>query len=469
MGETGFIIEAQALSRLSLRGVDLRVAAGERIAIIGESGSGKTVLLRSLLGLERPDSGSVSVFGRAVDGRPVTAPGLGVAFQQPGLFDAWNLRRNLSPDGASPAGDAVLTEQLDRLGLGGVSLDDHPNTLSGGQQKRVAFLRAWLRGDRLLVLDEPTSGLDPETTESITSFLAGGLVGDARALVAVTHDYRFALAVCTRIYLLADGGLRDVTPTDVAAAGALEQDLRRQLAARRGSSASPVRRPVPLRWGFLPIFHDFFVRGLPLSLATMAALGAMLVAQSAAASPVDVGRWVPGVVVQGVLRELAPLVVGLLLASRIGARISAELGAMSYTAQLDSMRVLGISPVRRLGLPFGLAAAITFPVCVLLGAAAAVAAGGAALRLGWTGLHIGVYRYFVLARETVEPALLLSCVVKGVLMALAVVTIAYLFGSRPVGAAASLGRLVTGAAVLGSVAVVIVDVVVSFVFFTGGL
>ncbi len=462
------VLEVTGLERLSLRGVDLRVAAGERVAIIGESGSGKTVLLRCLLGLERPIAGRISVFGRPVGRGAVSVRGLGVAFQQPGLFDAWSVRRNLVPDGEDGVSDEIVSEQLQRLGLDGVSLDEHPQTLSGGQQKRLAFLRAWLRGRRLLILDEPTSGLDPETTVRITRFLDASLRQDPRTLLIVTHDYRFALALCTRICLLSDGTLRDVTPTDAEAAGTLEQRLRERSPDRR-ADRQPGGGSRPLRWGLGATFHDFFVRGLPLSLGTMAALGAMLVAQSAAASPVDVSRWVPGVVVNGVFRELAPLVVGLLLASRIGARISAELGGMSYTAQLDSMRVLGISPVRRLGLPFAVASALTFPACIVLGALAAIGAGGLSVGAGWTGLHIGVNRYFFLARDAVEPVLVASCAVKGVLMGLAVVAVAYVFGSRPVSAAASLGRLVTGAAVLASVTVVLVDVVVSFAFFTGGL
>lgn len=201
---------AARISHLSwktiLRDLDLCVHRGERVAIIGSSGSGKSKLLECILGLRRPDAGAIELMGHAVTGRPLALEGLGVAFQEHGLFDDWTIRENLtlvraggeapppkqgfavdgepSPGAAGTADRADVESLLTEVGLANVlALDATPARLSGGQKKRLALLRALMRGTELLVLDEPTSGLDPQDSSGVCEFLARRLEESNRALL----------------------------------------------------------------------------------------------------------------------------------------------------------------------------------------------------------------------------------------------------------------------------------------------
>ena len=473
VGDDGIepVLRVSNLHAFTLDGLDLELRQSENVAVIGESGSGKSVLLRCILGLHRPKRGEVVVLGRRLSGKAIRHPQLGVAFQDPGLFDAWTVGTNLQVAGSTRLSEEEIRTLLDDVGLDSVKLSDHPANLSGGQQKRVSLLRAFLRGTQLLILDEPTSGLDPLTAEKVSSLLTGGTGKEraARASLVITHDYRLALALADRILVLTSGKLTDCTPASTPTAAEREEALRQHLKSLPRVEAARASKQCTRKWGFLPIAADFLCWGLLLSVAALALLGAMLVAQSVGVSQIDVSRWVPRAIVIGVYREIAPLVVGLLLASRIASRISAEIGGMGYTAQLDSMKLLGISPVRKLLLPFLLGGVVTFPLCIEAGAMAAILGGSAATRLGLARLSIGANRFLYLAQEAIEPMLLISCVVKGICMGTAVTIIAYVIGSKRVDTAAELGGRVTLAAVAGALAVVGVDAMLTWVFFRGGL
>jgi ABC-type multidrug transport system ATPase subunit/ABC-type transporter Mla maintaining outer membrane lipid asymmetry permease subunit MlaE len=462
------LIEVRALERLSLRGLDFVLAAGERVAVVGESGSGKSVFLSCLLGLARPKAGSIRVFGAEVKGPLAAVDGLGVAFQQPGLLDGWTVGQNLTMAAGRALPPSELRWWLDAIGLDRVDPAAAPGVLSGGQQKRVALARALLRGTRLVVLDEPTSGLDPGSTGRVVDWLTTQFAAEERGLLLITHDYEAALRLCGRVVLLRGGRFDEVTPP-----ANLEFEARLSWLRDKLASAPPATLPVPetagpRAWGTLATLWSFLLRSVPLTVAALLLLGTMLATQSSGLSPIDVSRYVPGMTVAVLFRELAPLVVGLLLASRIGAQVAAQVGGMSYTAQLDSMRLLGISPGRRLLLPFLVAAAVTYPVCILAGACAGVLGGALVAATPGSGLHLGPARYLALAREALDATLVLSCALKGLAMAAVVTAIAYRLGAKPVRGAPELGTQVTRATVLASVAVVFVDVAVSWICFTRG-
>lgn len=235
------------------------------------------------------------------------------------------------------------------------------------------MLRAILRGSDLIVLDEPTSGLDPSTSAVVAEFLGRELDERPRAILLITHDYETALRLFDRVVVLSNGRIEEIP---LIASGNRPQDaavLRDALGDDDAVARTRMRRPASR--GVLSLTLGFVAIGVPLAAIAMALLGAMLVAQSAHIGAFDVSRYIPGAVVLAVFREMAPLVVGFLLASRIGARVAAELAGMSYTAQIDSMRNLGLSPVRRLFLPFLASAAVAFPVCIAIGATTAVVVG----------------------------------------------------------------------------------------------
>ncbi len=212
-----------------LDGVDLDVRDGETLAVIGGSGVGKSVLLKSIVGLLRPDAGTVLVDGRDV--RALTRDELfelrrrvGYVFQFAALFDSMTVFDNVAMGLRRmrlPAGEIELRVQDS---LAHVELDGFgprwPAELSGGQRKRVGLARAIAFHPRYLLYDEPTTGLDPVTTAVIDGLvlkLAGEL---AVTSVVVTHDMASAYRIADRIGMLFDGRIRFLgTPDEIRVSG----------------------------------------------------------------------------------------------------------------------------------------------------------------------------------------------------------------------------------------------------------
>lgn len=200
-----------------LEGFTLDVATGETVAVVGRSGSGKSVLLRHVAGLLQPDAGTVEVADETVSGAPrerVRALRLrmGFVFQASALFDsltvAENVRLALRRHGATEAKiEDRVTECLAVVGLEDWG-DRMPAELSGGMRKRAGLARAVAPRPEYLLYDEPTSGLDPVTTAMIDEMILD-LKEDLRATsLVVTHDMRSAERVADRIALLYGGRVR---------------------------------------------------------------------------------------------------------------------------------------------------------------------------------------------------------------------------------------------------------------------
>jgi putative ABC transport system ATP-binding protein len=210
-----------------LRGIDLQVATGETLAILGASGSGKSTLLGLLAGLDAPSAGEVRLLGKNIaeldeDGRAALRAGrVGFVFQSFQLLPALTALENvLLPLELNPAHDATsgaeLTararDALDRVGLA-ARARHYPHQLSGGEQQRVAIARAIVDEPAVLFADEPTGNLDAETGARIIELLFGlaGKATDAQqdhraALVLVTHDPALAQR-CDRLVHIRDGVL----------------------------------------------------------------------------------------------------------------------------------------------------------------------------------------------------------------------------------------------------------------------
>jgi putative ABC transport system ATP-binding protein len=195
-----------------LDGVDFRIAAGERIAVVGASGSGKSTLLALMAGLDTPTSGRVLLDGAPLssldeDGRAkVRGEKVGFVFQSfqllPSLTALENVMLPLELRGdADP--EAPARAILERVGLG-ERLGHYPRQLSGGEQQRVALARAFVTRPALLFADEPTGNLDTRTGEAIIDLLFGLNAEAGTTLVLVTHDARLAER-CDRALRL-DGG-----------------------------------------------------------------------------------------------------------------------------------------------------------------------------------------------------------------------------------------------------------------------
>lgn len=197
-----------------LRGIDLEVARGEVVCVIGPSGSGKSTLLRCVNLLEEPSGGQVFVGGTEVTDLDVDIDAvrrrIGMVFQQFNLFPHVNVtenltlpqRRVLGRDKARSA--AVALENLERVGLADKA-DAYPAQLSGGQQQRVAIARALSMGPEVMLFDEPTSALDPELVGEVLAVMRV-LAGEGMTMMVVTHEMSFAREVADRVVFM-DGGV----------------------------------------------------------------------------------------------------------------------------------------------------------------------------------------------------------------------------------------------------------------------
>jgi putative ABC transport system ATP-binding protein len=197
-----------------LRGVNVDIAAGERVAIAGPSGSGKTSLLLLLAGLERPAAGRVFFDDVALDSLDADALAdlrrdrMSIVFQSfhlvPSLTALDNAALPLEIAGRRDARERARA-LLEQVGLG-ARLHHHPPELSGGEQQRVAIARALVHGPRLLLADEPTGNLDDRTGGAIGELLLDLHRETGTTLVLVTHDMDFARR-CDRVLRLTDGRL----------------------------------------------------------------------------------------------------------------------------------------------------------------------------------------------------------------------------------------------------------------------
>ena len=202
-------------SNLVHRDLNLSVEQGEILSIVGGSGTGKTVLLRQMLGLEKPTHGSVHVFGKNIsEANPKDLRQLrnrwGVLFQHGALYSALtvfdNVAQPLRELHALPRSlitDAVLLK-LQMVGLTPEQAFKLPADLSGGMIKRVALARALALEPELVFLDEPTAGLDPDSSESFVDLIQSLHRKLHLTVVMITHDLDTLLALSTRVAVLAD-------------------------------------------------------------------------------------------------------------------------------------------------------------------------------------------------------------------------------------------------------------------------
>ncbi len=197
-----------------LRGIDLSVAEGEVVCLIGASGSGKSTLLRCVNLLEPVDAGRVFVLGREITARGVDVNeirrSIGIVFQAFNLFPHMRVLDNvtLAPRKALGLPRARAEEEaralLGRFGLADKALE-YPDRLSGGQQQRTAIVRALALRPRLMLLDEVTSALDPELVAEVLNVIRELAASDMTMLIA-THEMAFAREVADRVVFL-DGGV----------------------------------------------------------------------------------------------------------------------------------------------------------------------------------------------------------------------------------------------------------------------
>ncbi|MGJ4167184.1 amino acid ABC transporter ATP-binding protein [Corynebacterium macclintockiae] len=203
----------------ALRDINLEVAAGQVVVILGPSGSGKSTLCRTINRLETIDDGEIRIDGELLpeEGKDLAKlrAEVGMVFQQFNLFSHMTIRDNvtLAPTKvrkiSKEAARKTADELLDRVGIA-AQADKYPAQLSGGQQQRVAIARALAMDPKVMLFDEPTSALDPEMINEVLDVMTD-LAKGGMTMVVVTHEMSFARRVADRILFMADGAVVEDT------------------------------------------------------------------------------------------------------------------------------------------------------------------------------------------------------------------------------------------------------------------
>jgi len=211
-----------------LRGIDLEIETGETMVVIGQSGSGKSVLLKHLIGILKPDKGEIYI-----DGLEITSLGeeelqritrkFGMLFQASALFDSLTVGENVSfgleryTDHSPAEIKRIVAESLNKVGLEGIE-GLMPYELSGGMKKRVGLARAIAYGPEIILYDEPSTGIDPIRADAIND-----LINDLKrdlcvTSVVITHDMVSSYKVADRIAMLYEGRIIEIgTPAEIQA------------------------------------------------------------------------------------------------------------------------------------------------------------------------------------------------------------------------------------------------------------
>lgn len=223
MASTGIAVELQNVHKsfgpqTVLKGIDLVVGRGETLSILGQSGTGKSVLLRLIIGLQNPDSGSIRVDGQEITGLSLdelneVRKRIGFLFQQAALYDSLTVEENVAfplrrhNHHSAHEQKARAQELLGRVGLNKEHWGKMPAKISGGMQKRVGLARALALEPEILLFDEPTAGLDPITAGEIDNLILELQQQHRTTSIVVTHDLHGAKAISNHLALLHQGNV----------------------------------------------------------------------------------------------------------------------------------------------------------------------------------------------------------------------------------------------------------------------
>jgi len=198
-----------------LKDINLKIAKGENLVVFGKSGSGKSVLIKCLVGLIEPDEGKVIVLGKDIselknEELNILRKKVGFLFQSAALYDSMTVRENLEfplrdlKSKPKEEIDALVIEALKNVGLED-AIDKMPSELSGGMRKRVGLARTLILKPEIILYDEPTTGLDPITSKEISNLILEVQKKYNTASIIITHDVECARITANRIIILKDG------------------------------------------------------------------------------------------------------------------------------------------------------------------------------------------------------------------------------------------------------------------------
>lgn len=502
-----------------LRNLSLTVHRGECLVVVGMSGSGKSVLLDHIIGFQKPDHGRVIVSGVVANDSashsPAVVPSeIGMVFQGSALLDSLTVLDNVElpltiAGPVSSADRQRAGELLTAVGLPRSCHDRLPSQLSGGMQKRVGVARALITEPSIILYDEPTTGLDAATSTTISKLIRSVQVKkpDLTSIV-ITHDYLSAGYIADRVLFLNrnTGQLQSVMSREdieeirnthgsdsARTVGAIREHLESyfsklstvpvmEILEQRISPWSEVLmsivvRPIKIAGTTItrmmelsaPRFNTLFFRRVNdigvLSLPVAASAGAffgMMLAVQLALGMLDSGILdpLPKFVGSALIDKVGPLVVGLLLAGRVAASVSAEIGGKRLSRQFDACRAMSISPEVRWLSPIFWASVVSLPLLT-------IALEGSAIAGAW---FVSVVRYHVKSSFFLSTVLdnvsigtfsfgLFRTAVFGGVVAL----VGYSQGSLEKRDSDQIGKATTSAVVQASLAVITLDFVMTFV------
>lgn len=240
-------------SKVVLDGLDLDIGAAESVVVIGGSGSGKSVLLKCILGLIDPEEGSIKVDGQEVVGlstreREVANAKFGMLFQSAALFDSLSVWENvafglISAQKKSKAeAKAIALEKLAQVGLPPQTGDLQPSELSGGMKKRVGLARAIATQPEIIFFDEPTTGLDPIMSDVINDLIVDCVKSAGATALSITHDMASCRKIANRVAMLYQGKIiwdGPVANIDRSGSPFVDQFI-------HGRAEGPIRMQIPV-------------------------------------------------------------------------------------------------------------------------------------------------------------------------------------------------------------------------------
>lgn len=204
-------------SNVVLNGFDLELFEGENLVVMGKSGSGKSVMIKCVIGLEQPDSGSILVMNQEINNLEQEyldelRTEIGFLFQGSALYDSMSVRENLEfplrrhtkKFGVIKDTTPLVMEALESVGLAH-AIDLMPNELSGGMKRRIALARTLILKPKIILYDEPTTGLDPITSKEIVLLMNSIQKQYNTSSIIITHDVDCAKVIANRMILLIDG------------------------------------------------------------------------------------------------------------------------------------------------------------------------------------------------------------------------------------------------------------------------
>lgn len=204
-------------SNVVLNGFDLELFEGENLVVMGKSGSGKSVMIKCVIGLEQPDSGSILVMNEEInkleqEDLDELRTEIGFLFQGSALYDSMSVRENLEfplrrhtkKFGVIEDTTPLVMEALESVGLAH-AIDLMPNELSGGMKRRIALARTLILKPKIILYDEPTTGLDPITSKEIVLLMNSIQKQYNTSSIIITHDVDCAKVIANRMILLIDG------------------------------------------------------------------------------------------------------------------------------------------------------------------------------------------------------------------------------------------------------------------------